>query len=303
MVGRSRRSRQSAGMARPPARRRTPPGPSARRPGPRRSVWPPSIAEALAGDPGGLGAAQVAHAGGDVVDRAEPAERHLREVVGLHLSSSTSGAARSVGTSPGRTALTRTPARPSSSAALRTSVSRPALLTQYAAMNGCVSGAAIDEMATIGAATRAGDRRAGVLDREERAGEVRGDHEVPGLDRHGDDRSERPRAGRRRRRCGARPAPRWRTATAARTSSSRATSHSATDRGARRRPSSSATAASSALLAATGERHRRAIAEASDRARQPDAAAAAGDERGLTGERNVHGHVPSRLLPVRAPHA
>ena len=61
---------------------------------------------------------------------------------------------------PGRTALTRTLARPSSSAALRTSASRPAFDTQYADMNGWVSGAAIDEMPDEGPAAGAHHRGA-----------------------------------------------------------------------------------------------------------------------------------------------
>lgn len=48
-------------------------------------------------------------------------------------ASDTSGPDISVGTSPGRTALTRMPAAPSSSAALRTSMSTPALVAQYGA--------------------------------------------------------------------------------------------------------------------------------------------------------------------------
>ncbi len=55
-------------------------------------------------------------------------------------------------------------------------MSSPALLTQYAAMNGCGSGEAIDEMATIDPPPDALHGRAGVLDREERAGEVGVDH-------------------------------------------------------------------------------------------------------------------------------
>src|SRR4051812_44643236 len=57
--------------------------------------------------------------------------------------------ARSVGTRPGRTAFTRTPDAPSSSAALRTSASSAALLTQYGVIRRWVRGAAIDEIATI----------------------------------------------------------------------------------------------------------------------------------------------------------
>lgn len=55
---------------------------------------------------------------------------------------------RSVGASPGRTALTRIPAWPSSSAAQHTSISTAAFVAQYGAWNREVRSALTDEIAT-----------------------------------------------------------------------------------------------------------------------------------------------------------
>ena len=139
-------------------------------------------------------------------------------------------------------------------------------------------------------------RGAGVLEGEEGAREVDAEHVPPLLGRHRDHRADG--AGARRGdaelqrtgdlgRGGDRGrhvvlVPRRRTTTA-RTSAPSGAS-------ARR----SAAAASSALLAAPGQRHRRAVAQQVARARQPDAAPAARDQRRLPGQDQLRHRPPPR---------
>ena len=107
--------------------------------------------------------------------------------------------ASSVSTRLGCTEFTRMPSSPSSSAATLVSMSTPALLAQYAAMNRCVTWPASDEIVAIVAAARAADRDAGMLHGEEHAREVGRKHRVPVVEGHAHQRRRCTRSRRRHR--------------------------------------------------------------------------------------------------------
>ena len=86
-------------------------------------------AERLAGDEGGLGPDEVADGRRHVLDRADPAERHLGQVVVEQRAAGGDEAISSSSMMPGATALTRMPSGPSSSAAVSARKQMPALAT------------------------------------------------------------------------------------------------------------------------------------------------------------------------------
>ena len=198
-----------------------------------------------------------------------------------------------MGTRLGRTAFTRTWQRPSSSAALRTSASSPAFDTQYADMNGWVSGPAIDDSPTNAPppdATMAAPACFSVKKAPRRLMSITRSHSDAGSATTGPTVPVPADATQ----CWRPPLASVATSTARATSSSWATSHATAPHlgavgrlgpqlGDRR---------VEPLLAATGERDRRAVAEQVASRRQPDAAAAAGDQPGRAGQDEL-AHRPS----------
>ena len=153
-------------------------------------------------------------------------------------------------------------------------------------MNRCVSGPAIDEIATIAPPPLAGDRSARVLDAEERAGEVRVERGLPGRQLGGEHGAER--AGARREHRDVQPADRLardgnRVAHGGLVGDvARDGAHLDT---ARRLGTQRLRRAGELPLGAPGDRDRAAVAHEPLRGREADAAAAAGDERGHPCER------------------